>query len=588
MTSPQNRPRWTDIFIERPVVAAVFCIALLLVGIRSAITLPVISFPVIESSSIAISTAYPGASAETVQGFVTEPIERVASSVPGLDYVESVTTAGVSTVTLWLRLNQDTTKVLAELSTRLSQIRFELPEGTEDPSIEISRADTPYASFYLGVQIPPTRTYAEVSDIIQRAILPRLSALPNVQRAVNYGLPQAMRIWLDPWRMAALGVDTNDIQLTLRRNNVIGTFGQAESGSQRINLQTDSEAKSPEDFANMLIREERGMEVRLGDIATVEVGTMEVSRMARSNQDRVVFIPVYPEPGTSEIAVGDLLYEAVDDLNRTLPPDLQLTIPFDNSRYMRDAVSEIFLTLGETVLLVGLVVVALMGSVRSALVPLLTIPISILGTAAAMSAMGFSLNLLTILAVVLSVGLVVDDAIVVVENVARHLREGMSRRDAALASSRRLLSPIIAMTITLGVVYAPIGFLSGLSGVLFREFAFTLAVAVLISGFVALTLSPIMSAWVCPDRGHETRITRWVNRWFETISIRYGKLIDFSLRWRVQLIAAGVFFTLLIVPLYLFSLKELAPVEDQSRSILWSMWRRNHRSKRHYKASVRR
>ena len=389
MTAPQERPRWTDIFIERPVVAAVFCIALLLVGIRSAINLPVISFPVIESSSIAISTAYPGASAETVQGFVTEPIERVASSVPGLDYVESVTTAGVSTVTLWLRLNQDTTKVLAELSTRLSQIRFELPEGTEDPLIEISRADTPYASFYLGVQIPPTRTYAEVSDIIQRAILPRLSALPNVQRAVNYGLPQAMRIWLDPWRMAALGVDTNDIQLTLRRNNVIGTFGQAESGSQRINLQTDSEAKSPEDFANMLIRQERGMEIRLGDIATVEVGTMEVSRMARSNQDRVVFIPVYPEPGTSEIGVGDLLYEAVDDLNRTLPPDLQLTIPFDNSRYMRDAVSEIFLTLGETVLLVGLVVVALMGSVRSAFVPLLTIPISILGTAAAMSAMGF-------------------------------------------------------------------------------------------------------------------------------------------------------------------------------------------------------
>ena len=300
----------------------------------------------------------------------------------------------------------------------MSQIRFELPEGTEDPLIEISRADTPYASFYLGVQVPPTRTYAEVSDIIQRAILPRLSALPNVQRAVNYGLPQAMRIWLDPWRMAALGVDTNDIQLTLRRNNVIGTFGQAESGSQRINLQTDSEAKSPEDFANMLIREERGMEVRLGDIATVEVGTMEVSRMARSDQDRVVFIPVYPEPGTSEIAVGDLLYEAVDDLNRTLPPDLQLTIPFDNSRYMRDAVSEIFLTLGETVLLVGLVVVALMGSVRSAFVPLLTIPISILGTAAAMSAMGFSLNLLTILAVVLSVGLVVDDAIVVVENLS--------------------------------------------------------------------------------------------------------------------------------------------------------------------------
>ena len=564
MTPSTLRPRWTDIFIKRPVVAVVLCVALLLIGIRSAINLPVISFPVIESSSIAIVTAYPGASAETVQGFVTEPIERVASSVPGLDYVESVTTAGTSTVTLWLRLNQDTTKVLAELSTRLSQIRFELPEGTEDPSIEISRADTPYASFYLGVLIPPTRTYAEVSDIIQRDILPRLSALPNVQRAMNYGLPQAMRIWLDPWRMAALSVDANDIYRTLQRNNVIGTFGQAESGSQRINLQTNSEAKTPEDFANMLIRREGGTEVRLGDVATVERGTMEVSRMARYNQDQVVFIPVYPEPGTSEILVGNLVYEAVAQINETLPPDLELTIPFDNSRYMRDAVKEIFLTLGETVFLVGLVVIALMGSVRSAAVPLLTIPISILGAMAAMSLMGFSLNLLTILAVVLSVGLVVDDAIVVVENVARHLREGMSRREAALASSRRLLSPIIAMTITLGVVYAPIGFVSGLSGVLFREFAFTLAVAVLISGFVAMTLSPIMSAWVCPDRGHETRMSRWVNDRFELIANRYGALIDFSLRWRWQLISAGLFFTLLITPLYLFSLKELAPIEDQS------------------------
>ena len=564
MTPSTLRPRWTDIFIKRPVVAVVLCVALLLIGIRSAINLPVISFPVIESSSIAIVTAYPGASAETVQGFVTEPIERVASSVPGLDYVESVTTAGTSTVTLWLRLNQDTTKVLAELSTRLSQIRFELPEGTEDPSIEISRADTPYASFYLGVLIPPTRTYAEVSDIIQRDILPRLSALPNVQRAMNYGLPQAMRIWLDPWRMAALSVDANDIYRTLQRNNVIGTFGQAESGSQRINLQTNSEAKTPEDFANMLIRREGGTEVRLGDVATVERGTMEVSRMARYNQDQVVFIPVYPEPGTSEILVGNLVYEAVAQINETLPPDLELTIPFDNSRYMRDAVKEIFLTLGETVFLVGLVVIALMGSVRSAAVPLLTIPISILGAMAAMSLMGFSLNLLTILAVVLSVGLVVDDAIVVVENVARNLREGMSRREAALASSRRLLSPIIAMTITLGVVYAPIGFVSGLSGVLFREFAFTLAVAVLISGFVAMTLSPIMSAWVCPDRGHETRMSRWVNDRFELIANRYGALIDFSLRWRWQLITAGLFFTLLITPLYLFSLKELAPIEDQS------------------------
>ena len=511
MIDQSSSPRWTDLFIKRPVVAIVVCLSLLLVGFRSAVGLPVISFPVIESSSIAIITIYPGASAETVQGFVTEPIERAASSVPGLDYIESVTTAGTSTVTLWLQLNQDTTEVISTLSTRLSQIRFELPEGTEDPSIQISRADTPYASFYLALRIPPDRTYAGVSDLIQRDILPRLTAIPDIERVENYGLQQSMRIWLNPWKMAALNVSTADVASTLRRNNVIGTFGRTESASQRVNLKTNSEAKTPSDFANMLIQNDGDVDIRLGDVAEIEVGTTELNAVDRYNQDQVVFVGVYPEPGTSEIVVGDSLYDAVEEINESLPPDLDLFIPFDNSRYMREAVAEIFSTLSEPILLVGLVVLALMGSARTALVPLLTIPISILGATAAISLVGFSMNLLTILAIVLSVGLVVDDAIVVVENVARNLREGMTRREAALASSRRLLSPIIAMTMTLAVVYAPIGFLSGLSGVLFREFAFTLAIAVVISGFVAITLSPIMSAWVCPDKGHETRMIRWVN-----------------------------------------------------------------------------
>ena len=564
MSAQSSSTRWTDLFIKRPVVAIVVCLSLLLVGFRSAVDLPVISFPVIESSSIAIITVYPGASAETVQGFVTEPIERAASSVPGLDYVESVTTAGTSTVTLWLELNQDTTEVISTLSTRLSQIRFELPEGTEDPSIQISRADTPYASFYLALRIPPDRTYAGVSDLIQRDILPRLTAIPDIERVENYGLQQSMRIWLNPWKMAALNVSTADVASTLRRNNVIGTFGRTESTSQRVNLKTNSEAKTPSDFANMLIQNDSDADIRLGDVAEIEVGTTELNSVDRYNQDQVVFVGVYPEPGTSEIVVGNALYSVVEEINESLPPDLDLFIPFDNSRYMREAVAEIFSTLGETILLVGLVVLALMGSARSALVPLLTIPISILGATAAISLIGFSMNLLTILAIVLSVGLVVDDAIVVVENVARNLREGMTRKEAALASSRRLLSPIIAMTMTLAVVYAPIGFLSGLSGVLFREFAFTLAIAVVISGFVAITLSPIMSAWVCPDKGHETRMTRWVNDRFERIAKKYGDLVDFSLRWRWQLVAGGVFFSLLIVPLYLFSLKELSPIEDTS------------------------
>lgn len=561
---PESRARWTDIFVRRPVVSVVLSLAMLLIGVRAATTLPVIQYPVIESASLEINTFYAGSSAETVRGFITEPIERVASSIPGVNYVESTTTAGRSLVKVWLKLNEDSTDALAELNTRLSQIRFELPEGAEDPAIEIVRADSPYASFYLAMSIPEGETSSSITDLMQRDVLPRLTSLPNVQNAINSGIRPAMRIWVDTARMAALDVSTGDIQNALRQNNVISTLGRSQNSLQRINLVTNTEAKTPEDFANILLRADGNVDIRLGDIAQVVAGSEEQTQLSRHTMLDVVFIGIYPAPGANEIAVADALYAEVDAINETLREDLEFFIAFDVTRYMRTSLKEIFITLGETIFLVGFVVVALMGSLRTAIVPLLTIPISLLGAMAAMSLMGFSLNLLTILAIVLSVGLVVDDAIVVVENVARNLRQGMTRREAALRSSRRLLAPIIAMTLTLAVVYAPIGLLSGLTGVLFKEFAFTLAIAVLISGLVALTLSPIMSAWVCPSHGEETRTTRWVNRRFDVTANRYARIVDFSIRFRWQLIFTGIFFSLLTGPLYLLSLKELAPVEDQS------------------------
>ncbi|MDA9837507.1 efflux RND transporter permease subunit [Luminiphilus sp.] len=564
MSSHQDRPRWNDIFVKRPVIAIVVSLLLLLAGLRSAIDIPVLQFPVIKSSSIQIMTPYPGATAESVQGFVTEPIERVANAIPGVDYVESTTTSGESIVTAWMKLNENSTDALAELSSGLSQIRLELPDGAEDPFIEVSRADSPYASFYLAVRVPETRPLGEVTDIVQRDIVPQLTSVPNVQRVENSGVRPAMRIWLNAWKMAALNVTAHEVRDTLQSNNVISALGASESATQRITLKTDATARTAEDFQSMIIRSANGAEIRLGDVARIELGIEEMQMRSRYDQDIVVFLPIYAAPGASEIAVADALYDRIEEINKILPDDLELFMAFDISNYMRDSLREIVITLGETILLVGFVVVALMGSFRTALVPLMTIPISLLGAVAAMSVIGFSFNLLTVLAIVLSVGLVVDDAIVVVENVARNLRSGMSRYDAALTSSRRLLGPITAMTATLAVVYAPIGFLSGLSGVLFREFAFALGVAVLISGFVALTLSPILSAWVCPDQGHESATTRWVNRRFDRTADIYARVVDFSLKWRYQLITASVFFSLLSAPLYLFSLKELSPVEDQS------------------------
>ena len=563
MSRQFGRANVMDIFVQRPVLAIVISAALVIVGLYAARVLPVLQYPRIESSSLVITTPYVGASAEQVQGFITEPIERAAASVPGIDYIDSNTVPGLSTVTVWLKLNENSTLALAELTARLQQIRFELPAGAEDPSISVQRADRPHAAFYLNVE-SPVMSRAQVTDFLQNHVNPRLASINGVQRVGFEGgrLP-AMRLWLNPQQMAAFDVSAGDIEQALRTNNVIATVGRSENARQRIDLMANTTMRTVQDFEQLLIRDDGGAQIRLRDVARIELGEQEGNVNARLDHQDVVYISIWPLPGANEIAIADALYVMLDDINQSLPNGLRIGIGYDVTLYMRDALREIFITLAETVVLVGIVVVAMMGSVRTALVPLAAIPISLLGAVAAMMAMGFSLNLLTVLAIVLSVGLVVDDAIVVVENVARYMREGKSRTEAALASSRQLLAPIIGMTITLAAVYAPIGFLSGLTGVLFKEFAFTLAVAVLISGVVALTLSPIMSAYACPEGGHEGRISVRVNEWFKSLQARYLRSLETALAWRPQLLVFGTFVALLAVPFYLFSQQELAPIEDE-------------------------
>ena len=564
MSRKFGSPTIMDVFVTRPVLAIVLSLVLVLAGLGAGRSLPVLQYPKIESSSLVITTAYIGASAETVQGFITEPIERVAATVPGVDYVDSNTLAGLSTVTVWLKLNQSSTAALAELSSRIDQIRFELPQDAEDPSVMVQRADRPAAVFYLDV-ITEGFTRAEVTDYLTRQVNPIMASIDGVQRVgLEGGRNPAMRIWIDPDKMTAFNISSQDIQAALSVNNIIATIGRSENDQQRVNLLANTTLQGVEDFQQLIIRESDNALVRLGDVARIELGEEEGEVNARLSQDDAIYISLWPLPGANEIEIGNKLYELLDEINPTLPDGLSIGVGYDSTLYMRDAIREIFTTLIETILLVGLVVLALMGSIRTAIVPLVTIPISILGAVAAMAIMGFSLNLLTILAIVLSVGLVVDDAIVVVENVSRYMREGKSRIQAALASSRQLLAPIIGMTITLAAVYAPIGFLSGLTGVLFKEFAFTLSVAVSISGIVALTLSPIMSAYANPEGGHEGRGTAWVNQRFDRLHLAYGKLLEKVLLWRPQVLFAGVFFSLLTVPFYLFSQQELAPIEDQS------------------------
>ncbi|MFT6034140.1 MAG: multidrug efflux pump, partial [Arenicella sp.] len=455
-----------DVFSTRPVLSVVLSLALVLIGIRAAFDLPVLQFPRISSASLEITTPYIGASAETVKGFITEPIERVAATVPGVDYIDSRSTSGVSSVTVWLKLNEDSTHALAELSSRLDQIRFELPEGAQDPSVEVVRADRPFAIFYLTVnydQEVAGISRFEATDYLSRNVTPALTAIPGVQRIGLEGSRQpAMRIWMDPLKLAAYDLSAEQVSIALRANNLIATVGHAENQYQRISLLTDTALSSVADFEQLVVKQGNGMQVYLRDIATISIDEAEGEVTARTDKDTVLYISVWPLPGANEIAIGDQLYVMLEEINATLPTGLSITDGFDGTLYMRSALKEIFITLIETILLVGLVVLLMMGSIRTALVPLITIPISLLGAVAAMTLMGFTLNLLTVLAIVLSVGLVVDDAIVVVENVARHMRNGMTRLQAALTSSRQLFAPIVSMTITLAAVYAPIGLLSGL------------------------------------------------------------------------------------------------------------------------------
>jgi multidrug efflux pump len=554
----------TDLFIKRPVLAVVVNLVLVLVGLRSLAGLPLQQFPQVDSSSLVITTVYYGASAETVRGFLTTPIERVVSAVGGVDYIESSSRAGVSTVTVRLKLDHNPTAALAEVNARLQQVRAELPDEAEPPVIEVQRADRPYASFYISFS-SPDRTVPEVTDYLLRRVQPLLATLEGIQRVtIEGGRLRSMRVWIDANRLAALGLAPGDVYSALRRNNYLAAVGQAKGDQVQVNLLANTDLRSVPEFENLIVVQRADAVVRLRDVARVELGAEEPEMVAKYNGTEGVYLGIWPLVGSNEIEVAGRLRAEMDRIRPSLPAGMDMRLVWDGTMFMRDALEEISKTLVETVLIVAVVVFLFVGSVRTALVPLVAMPISLIGTAAIMAALGFSLNLLTILAVVLAVGLVVDDAIVVVENVERHVREGASPTEAALAGARELVGPIIAMTITLAAVYTPIAFQGGLTGSLFLEFAITLASAVVLSGVVAVTLSPVMSARFVDPQGREARLTALVNRGFERVRRLYTRLLDGALDIRWPVAVAAVVVAVSAWPLYHYSQSELAPVEDQS------------------------
>ena len=553
----------TDIFLRRPVLAIVVNLVIIIAGLQAVKTLNIRQYPRSDNATVTVTTVYIGASADLVRGFVTTPLERAIAATDGIDYIQSQSSQGLSLITVRLKLNYDPIKALAEINSRVNQVRNDLPPEAELPAISVQTADSQFAAAYLSFTSEVLRQN-EITDYLVRVVQPRLSAVPGVQRADILGARTfAMRIWLKPARMAALNISPAQVRAALAANNYLAAVGQTKGSLIQVNLTANTDLRSVEEFQKLVIREQNGAIVRLEDIADIVLGAEDYDTEVRFSGETAVFMGIWPLPNANSLDVVAQIRAEMDSIQKNLPTGLQGRVAYDATAYIRDAIHDVTHTLMDTLMIVVVVIFLFLGSFRSVLIPVVAIPVSLIGGVFLMQVFGFTINLLTLLAIVLSVGLVVDDAIVVVENVERHLREGLRPMQAALISARELVGPIIAMTITLAAVYLPIGLQGGLTGSLFREFALTLAGAVTISGIVALTLSPVMSAYLLRREAEERGFSGHISRQFERLKAAYGRVLEITLGARGYVYAAWMVLGLLTLPLFLFSPKELAPTEDQ-------------------------
>jgi multidrug efflux pump len=553
----------TDLFIRRPVLAIVVNLVIIVAGIQAYRTLTVRQYPRSEIATVTVNTAYVGANAELVRGFITTPLERVIAAADGIEYLESTSAQGLSTIVAHLKINYDSTKALAEIGSKVDQVRRDLPPEAEVPVINIESADSRFASAYLSFTSDTLRDN-EITDYLTRVVQPRLSSLEGVQRAdILGGRVFAMRVWLNPAKMAALNVTATQVRQALGANNYLSALGRTKGSWTQENLVANTDLRSVDEFKRLVVRQEGGAIVRLEDISTVVLGAEDYETEVRFSGQNAVFMGVWVLPNANTLDVIKAVREVLPDIQKNMPSGLQAHVAYDSTGYINDSIKEVYSTLADTLLIVIVVIYLFLGSWRSVLIPVIAIPVSLIGAIFIMQVSGFTINLLTLLSVVLSVGLVVDDAIVVVENVERHLRDGMKPFDAAIQGARELIGPVIAMTVTLAAVYAPIGLQGGLTGALFREFAFTLAGAVLISGVVALTLSPVMCANLLSHKVESGRFASMIDRHFNAFRTYYGRALDALLRERWAVYIVWAVLTVLVVPLFMFSARELAPNEDQ-------------------------
>lgn len=553
---------FTDLFIKRPVLSLVISVMIVLLGAQAFFEIQVRQYPELETSVISITTAYPGASAELIQGFISTPIQQAVSSTAGIDYLRSSSSNSVSTVEVHMKLGIDADIALTEVSTKVSSIREELPAEAQDPVIAKTSA-TGFALAYYGFY-SETLSDVEVTDYLLRTIQPALSTIKGVAQAeILGGKTYSMRIWMDPIRMAALKVSAADIVNAIGAENYQSAAGQTRSSLVQTNVNLITDTADPEIFKRFIIRDEGANAVRLGEVADVALGAENYDSLVMFDGVPSIYIGILGTSDGNPLTTIKLVTAELDRIKNSFPPGLKVAIAYDSTEFIQASINEVILTLLQASVIVILVIFIFLGSFRSTLIPLITIPLSIIGVLFYLQIMSFSINLLTLLAMVMAIGMLVDDAILVVENIYRHIGEGLRPFQAALVGAREIAKPVISTTIVLSVVYTPIGLLGGLTGVLFKEFAFTLVGTIIISTIIALTLSPMMCSRILRPTVANNAYARFITRLFERWQHRYETFLAESLKTRSVTILFVVGILVMQIAMFQFIQSELAPEEDQ-------------------------
>ncbi len=553
---------FTDTFIRRPVLAMVISLLILVLGLRSLFSLPVNQFPQTQSAVVTVATAYYGADAQTVAGFITQPLESAIAQAQGIDYLSSSSSLGISTITATLRLNYDANRALTEINTQVSSVKNQLPPQAQQPVLSVqtgSSTDAMYMGFYSDTL--PTNN---VTDYLVRVVKPKLDSVEGVQTAEILGARQfALRAWLDTDKLAAFGITATDVSAALASNNYLAALGASKGQMVTVPLTAGTDLHTVDEFKRLVVKRSGDTVVRLEDVATVTLGSENYDFNVAFSGKRSVFIGIKVAPEANILEVAKRVREAFPAIQQQLPAGLTGQIVYDATAFINTSINEVVKTLVEALAIVTVVIYLFLGSLRAVTVPVIAMPLSLVGTFFIMLALGYSINLLTLLALVLAIGLVVDDAIIVVENVDRHMKEGTPPMQAALTAARELGGPILAMTVVLIAVYVPIGFQGGLTGALFTEFAFTLAGAVAVSGVVALTLSPMMSSRLFRKEQDEGRFVKAIDRVFERVQRGYHRLLHGALDTWPVLIVMGAILMGCAGLMFKMSKSELAPEEDQ-------------------------